>query len=43
MDVTPVTAGERAAKAFAERLGMTYEIKTELRGKQVDRYVRAHA
>ena len=35
-----IASGNASSRRVAERLGMTYEMKTELHGKEIDSYVR---
>lgn len=35
-----IDAGNESSRRVAERLGMTHELKTELNGKEIDRYIR---
>jgi RimJ/RimL family protein N-acetyltransferase len=37
-----IASGNQSSRRVAERLGMTYEMKTELNGKEVDSYMREH-
>lgn len=38
-----IGSGNESSRRVAERLGMTYEMKTELNGKEVNCYMREHA
>lgn len=37
-----IAPGNESSRRVAERLGMTYEMKTELNGKEVNSYMREH-
>lgn len=37
-----IASGNESSRRVAERLGMAYEMKTELNGKEVDSYLREH-
>ncbi|MGZ3184067.1 MAG: GNAT family N-acetyltransferase [Telluria sp.] len=38
-----IASGNESSRRVAERLGMTYQMKTELNGKEIDSYMRERA